>query len=171
MKTLLFSLSLLLLVAGCRHQKAVTSSAPPKPENTNTQSTTIISNQGDVTISSDESTTATIEITNPPDTIVTSVVLPDTTQMIYRLKVSFISKGSGIDRETNESFEKWLDMQPKHPKYEKTHWGREGEIDYCLKLDELSTREQEIFIRDVRTQLTDKELVFVSEYSTCKGRK
>ncbi|HET6991298.1 MAG TPA: hypothetical protein VFJ43_08250, partial [Bacteroidia bacterium] len=134
--------------------------------------------QGDVTITtSDYSTSATIIINNPPDdTVVTTVAanpLPatDTTQDIYRVTVSFISKGQGIDLATEETFVKWLKEQPKHPAYDVTQWGREGEKNYCLKLTELSTREQEIFVRDLRTQLTDKELVFVSEYARCKGKK
>ncbi|HEU4716291.1 MAG TPA: hypothetical protein VFU15_00575, partial [Bacteroidia bacterium] len=58
---------------------------------------------------------------------------------------------------------------PKHPAYVKTHWGREGETNYCLKLNELSTREQEIFVRDVRTMLANNDLVFVDEWAECKG--
>jgi hypothetical protein len=55
--------------------------------------------------------------------------------------------------------------------YDKTQWGREGETSFCLKLRELSTRQQEIFVRDVRTKLADKQLVFVDEFVECKGRK
>lgn len=176
MKLFIYSAVLLSLFAACRHQKAVTSNTPPPaPEVSATPTYTMTTTQGDVQIVTDESVTATITIDNPPDdTVVTTVVAApavDSGQAIYRLTVSFISKGEGIDYKTKESFENWLKDQPKRPSYEVTHWGREGETNYCLKLNELSTREQEIFVRDVRTQLTDKPLVFVSEYAACKGTK
>ncbi|MDQ3109576.1 MAG: hypothetical protein M3R17_06740 [Bacteroidota bacterium] len=179
MKRLLYAAVLLTFFTACRHQKSVASadanaySKPPAPDATATPGSTVTTTQGDVQIQTDESTTATIVVYNPPDSVVTTVVAPaaDTAQNIYRLTISFISKGEGIDYKTQESFEKWLKEQPKHPAYEVTHWGREGETNYCLKLNELSTREQEIFVRDVRTQLTDKSLVFVSEYAMCKGTK
>jgi len=183
MKPFLYSAAIILAFTACRHQKAVTASTPPAApaQITQTQPTqtsyTTVTSQGDVQIATDESTTATIEVTNPPDSVVTTVVAPnpqaivDTTQIIYRLTISFISKGSGIDYKTEEDFEKWLQEQPKHPAYEKTHWGREGETNFCLKLEELSTREQEIFVKDVRTKLADKDLVLIAEYAPCKGHK
>jgi hypothetical protein len=182
MKLFIYSALLLSLFTACRHQKAVTSAnTPPAPDvaAAPAPSYTMTTTQGDVQIQTDESTTATIIVHNPPDdtTVTTTVVVEDpapagdTVQELYRVTISFISKGEGIDLKTQESFENWLKEQPKHPAYEVTHWGREGETNYCLKLHELSTREQEIFVRDVRTQLTDKELVFVSEYAKCKGSK
>ncbi len=182
MKLFLYTALLLTLFAACRHQKSAATtdataySKPPAPDATTPETTpsyTMTSTQGDVTIQTDESTTATIIVYNPPDSVVTTVVAPvaDSANTIYRLTISFISKGEGIDYKTQESFENWLKAQPKHPAYEVTHWGREGETNYCLKLNELSTREQEIFVRDVRTQLTDKELVFIAENAVCKGTK
>jgi hypothetical protein len=177
MKLFIYSAVLLSLFAACRHQKATTSTtatATTSPAPAATPSYTMTTTQGDVQIQTDESVTATITIDNPPeDSVVTTVVAPavDTGKTVYRLTISFISKGEGIDYKTQESFENWLKEQPKRPSYEVTHWGREGETNYCLKLNELSTREQGIFVRDVRTQLTDKPLVFVSEYAACKGTK
>ncbi|CAN5234411.1 hypothetical protein BH09BAC5_BH09BAC5_19150 [soil metagenome] len=169
MKTLLATFGIVFLMTSCHHQKAVTS-ANSAPAN-GMENTTITTTQGDVQIATDPSTTATIIIDNPVDSAVTTVVAENQEEEIYRLTVSFISKGEGIDEKTLESFENWLKMQPKQPVFEITHWGREGETNYCLKLNELSTREQEIFVKDVRTQLTDKELVFVTEYAKCKGSK
>ena len=171
MKLFIYSVVLLSLFTACRRQKSVASAEAPAAT---TQTQTMTSTQGDVQIKTDESVTATIVVYNPPDdSVVTTVVAPqvDTGQAVYRLTISFISRGEGIDYKTKENFEKWLKEQPKHPAFEVTHWGREGETNFCLKLNELSTREQEIFVRDVRTQLTDKPLVIVSEYAACKGTK
>lgn len=180
MKPFIYLTSLVLLFSACRHQKSVTGANASNYSQQQKDTTVVVNatqthSQGDVVITtSDYSTSATIIINNPPDTEVTTTVVAataDTMQDYYRLTVSFISKGQGIDLAAEEAFVKWLKEQPKHPAYEVTSWGREGEKNYCLKLTELSTREQEIFVRDVRTQLTDKELVFVSEYAKCKGKK
>ncbi len=179
MKTLFYLASILILLSACHHQKSVAAS---NAYGNNTQATpasyTQITTQGEVQIKTDESTTATITVYNPPDSVNTTTVVANNTTVVndtnknnYRLSISFISIGAGIDWQTQESFVKWLDAQPSHPKYDEYQWGREGEKDYCLKLTELSTREQEIFVRDVRTQLTDKPLVIVSEYAECKGKK
>ncbi len=85
---------------------------------------------------------------------------------IVRLKVSFISKGEGIDYQTKEEFEKWLGMREKFV-YEMRTWGREGEFTYCFRMTNVSTREQDIFVKDVRTFLTDKPLVVIEEMVKC----
>jgi hypothetical protein len=87
-----------------------------------------------------------------------------------RLVVSFISKGEGIDYKTKDEFEKWLGMRG-NVTWETTSWGREGEVNFCFRLSNMQTREQDIFVRDVRTFFTDKELVLVSEWAPCDRRK
>jgi hypothetical protein len=142
--------------ASCKNKKAAASGTAPVEQTTSTPTTT---------------TTAPDAIppveTAPNQT--EPAPLPAGTLPTYRVTISFISKGEGIDIKSQETLENWLKNQPKTPKYEKTHWGREGETNYCLKLDELSTREQEIFVRDLRTLLTDKPLILISEYAECKG--
>ena len=86
---------------------------------------------------------------------------------VTRLVVSFISKGEGIDDKTKDEFEKWLAMRERFT-YSVTPWGREGEVEYCFRMTNISVREQEIFVKEVRGFLVDKELVLVSEYSKCK---
>ena len=183
MKLLFYPIAIIFLFASCHHQKTIAKADANSSKQTtstgnqkqdSTSSFNIVHSEGNVQIATDQSTTATIEIYNPPDSIVTitsTAPTHDSTQMIYRVTISFISKGEGIDYKTEQSFENWLKQQPKHPAYETTHWGREGETNFCLKLDELSTREQDQFVKDVRTQLADKQLVFVSEHAVCKGVK
>jgi hypothetical protein len=89
----------------------------------------------------------------------------------YRFMVSFISKGEGIDEKTRETFEKWLQEQQRPLKWETFAWGREGEVDFCLKLDELSTRDQEKFIEQARIFLANKDLVIISENAPCLHKR
>lgn len=95
---------------------------------------------------------------------------PDTTNNTARLVVSFTSKGEGIDYKTKEEFENWLKMRG-NVTWETKNYGREGETNFCFFLTNMDARQQEIFVRDVRTQLTGKETVFVEEYAPCDKRK
>jgi hypothetical protein len=49
-------------------------------------------------------------------------------------------------------------------------WGREGEIDYCLKLSELNNQQQVKFIADTKEVLKKSKLVRYYENTTC-GRQ
>lgn len=80
-----------------------------------------------------------------------------------RLVVSFYSIGAGIDLGTHAAFEKFLGAYPKKISYELTHWGREGEMDYCLKLDGLSASEQDEFVKKAKELLVKSKLVHIHE--------
>lgn len=101
-------------------------------------------------------------------TNVTETTTADTN--VVRLVVSFISKGEGIDIKTQTAFEQWLTNRG-NVTWETAHWGREGETNYCFRLTNMSGRDQEIFVRDVRTFMTDKELVLVNEWAPCDKRR
>ena len=180
MKPLLYVPALALFVfTACRHQQATTqtdasayTTQSGQSTGTSTSTSTTVTETGTGTTNNTNTTTVTASGT---DTVTTTVVVnnppADTTEELYRISISFISRGEGIDYKTQETFENWLKEHPKHPAYVVTNWGREGETNYCLKLNELSTREQEIFVRDVRTMLADNKLVIVDEHVPCKGRR
>lgn len=94
---------------------------------------------------------------------------------IYRFTISFYSKGGGTDRLARGEFEIYLENFNKknHKKlhYETTNWGREGEVDYCFKLEELRKKEQQKFIDDCKELLKESELVRFEEFSTCRSNK
>jgi len=87
-----------------------------------------------------------------------------------RLVVSFISEGEGIDHTLKADFDKWL-TKNQNVTWETTPWGREGEVDYCFRLSNMQTGEQEVFVQEVRAFLKDKKLVLVSEWTPCDQRK
>ena len=91
----------------------------------------------------------------------------------YRLVISFISKGSGIDGKTGEKIENFIKNNPKKPAYEVCRMGREGEYSYLMNLKELSKHEQKKFVKELEELITDKEMVHVSENklfeSPCRG--
>lgn len=166
-------------VLACRNKKSVSSDVPSNNA-AQSVSTAAGSNgtvSATVTITETLSTTSSSSSGNTTtDTVNVQTEVPDlgvpveSDTNVVRLVVSFISKGAGIDYETLKSFENWLAERPRFV-YTKSHWGREGEVNLCFRMSNLSTREQEIFVRDVRTQLTDKDLVIVSEWADCDKRR
>jgi hypothetical protein len=101
-----------------------------------------------------------------------NTVLPDS---IYRFTVSFISIGSGTDRTARQQFSQFIETFSKENNVkintEMTNWGREGEIDYCLKLSELNNKQQEKFIADTKELLKKSELVRYYENSICRRKR
>lgn len=90
----------------------------------------------------------------------------------YRLVLSFISKGAGLDNPTHDKVIAYAQNHPKKPAFETHRWGREGEVDYCFKLTELTADEQKTFVKDIEKMIPDKTMVLVQENHTYvkKGR-
>jgi hypothetical protein len=93
----------------------------------------------------------------------------------YRFVVSFISIGQGIDSKLNEDFIKLLtDSENKTKKKinaENYQKGREGEIQYCMKLKNFNEKEQENFIKEVKALFGGSTMVILNENCTCTNKK
>lgn len=81
----------------------------------------------------------------------------------YKLVISFISKGAGIDRQSAQKIDSLIQNFPKKPAYEICHMGREGETSYLFMLKELKKHEQKKFIKEVKEQILNKDMVLVEE--------
>lgn len=86
-----------------------------------------------------------------------------------RFIVSFISKGSSIDYEAKTSFIGYVESN--NIDFDAVSWGREGEIDYCLNLDELEPDKQTSIIEDIKQLLSSSDLVRYKEKSKCREMK
>lgn len=81
--------------------------------------------------------------------------------------VSFISLGAGIDYDTAQKFEEFLSTEYPDLSYEANPAGREGEIDYCFDLSDLSDEEQAAFREESNQILQKSKLVQISEPENC----
>ncbi|MBK8367129.1 MAG: hypothetical protein IPL10_06845 [Bacteroidetes bacterium] len=91
--------------------------------------------------------------------------------IVYRLLVSFISKGAGPDSEKRTAFLAYVDAHPSKPAYKTVNWGREGEIDYCFNLSELSSKKDMIaFIESVRKIAAGSDRIIVNENAECQHK-
>ena len=92
-----------------------------------------------------------------------------------RLVIVFYSIGEGSEFPIFNAFEDSIGSYSqkigKTIDYMKTSWGREGETDFCLKLNELSQTEQEDFISKTRLQLKIAKWVHIYENYPCPPRR
>jgi hypothetical protein len=97
----------------------------------------------------------------------------DTTEK-YRLVVMFYSIGEGTEYQFIKAFEdsigSFSHKSGKKINYSKKAWGREGETDFCLKLNELAEAEKEDFIQMTRDLFKKAKWVNVYENYTCIPR-
>lgn len=102
-----------------------------------------------------------------------AVTVADTNS--YRFTVSFYSKGGGIDYKMKEKYLNFIkEFQQKKSLvliYEITTWGKEGETDFCFKLLELTSPEQEQFVVDSKIFLKESSLVIIEEKGICRNKK
>lgn len=59
----------------------------------------------------------------------------------------------------------WLVSQ--NVQYSISPWGREGEMNYCFPLRNTSASDQQAFIRDVKSVVTNRDLVYFYENVPC----
>ncbi len=93
-------------------------------------------------------------------------------EVTYRLIVSFISKGAGIDQTAKDKVKAHAESHPKKPAFEVQSWGREGETDFLFSLKELTADEQALFVNEVKGLVSRTDMVFIKENSTAvkKGK-
>jgi hypothetical protein len=75
-------------------------------------------------------------------------------------KVSFGSKGGGIDAKKYDEIKKLI--EDKKVKYSEKTMGREGEREICLPLTELKGSDKSAFIEQLKKSASGGELVSVS---------
>ncbi|HNQ61585.1 MAG TPA: hypothetical protein PKJ62_04270 [Bacteroidia bacterium] len=92
-----------------------------------------------------------------------------------RLVLTFFSPASGVDIKSVNRFEEFIGEYAGeigiNIDYEKTHWGREGETDFCLELSELDAKQQADFVSKTKILMEKAEHLNIYENSPCKHRR
>ena len=100
--------------------------------------------------------------------------LPEKDQdtLFYSLVVSFFSRGEGSDFKVIGEFENYLsEMKNKEGDqfiFEAFPWGREGEMDYCIRLDALSEHEKNLFFKEAERIASSSKLVHLRRNAECR---
>lgn len=109
------------------------------------------------------------ETTIPAVEKVTVPTLPDS------LVVSFYSRGEGAPFKVIKEFDSYLSDYVNQASlkdlYDRIPWGREGEIDYCLRLSQLPNNKKLALINRIREITSKTELVHVTDNGTCRMRE
>lgn len=100
---------------------------------------------------------------------------PDSFPAQSRLVLTFFSIASGVDFKSLTRFEEFIGEYAAeigiNIDYEKTHWGREGETDFCLELGELDPKQQADFVSRTRKLMETAEHLSIYENAPCKHRR
>ncbi|AKU96396.1 hypothetical protein AKJ09_03060 [Labilithrix luteola] len=119
----------------------------------------------------DVSSTADAGAAPSSESVATPNAKPDGGAATYRLVVSFISLGAGVDSkakdQVNEVINKWRIAKSVDLKTERVRWGKEGESDVCSGLDELSDADRSKFIGEVRAAVGKNDRVVITENASC----
>lgn len=97
-----------------------------------------------------------------------------TSDTLYRFQVSFISIGSGTDRNAKQKFNDFIgefnNANQVNIVPEIVNWGREGEVDYCFKLLGIDSSMQIKFISESNLIFIGNTLVKCFENMPCKHK-
>jgi hypothetical protein len=93
----------------------------------------------------------------------------------YRFIVSFYSKGNGTDSKLIDKYTKFIKEFELNKgltlSNEIIYWGKEGETDFCFKLENLNQNVQNEFITQSKALLKESDLVFISENTINKHKQ
>jgi hypothetical protein len=135
-----------------------------KPESSSENSNQAAENAQPATTANSTATPSTTQqnaMLNPIDMQMTKETIP------CRINISLISIGEGTDRKAREIVDgivnKWETKLAKKLEIESIPWGREGEVDFCLLLNELSTADQVIFCKEMNDAFKSHSLVQITE--------
>ena len=88
----------------------------------------------------------------------------------YRFIVSFFSPGNGIDHKMKREYEGFISSYKKQITYEQARWGKEGEVDFCFELKELSENEQKEFVKKSKELLSKSSRIHIYENAPCRHK-
>lgn len=94
-------------------------------------------------------------------------------QTVYHLVVSFYSIGAGINAPAHTALKNLITEFTEERKLpvhvEKKPWGREGEVDYCIDLKDLTQKDRQEFINKAKQYLGSEKWVRIKENTACRS--
>lgn len=85
----------------------------------------------------------------------------------YDFVISFISLGAGIDMSSYKLLNVYLESLGDQVTYEQVPWGMEGEIDYCINLNEINDIDREDITNKLHEMLHGSKLVIIKMNAEC----
>ncbi|MGE0128101.1 MAG: hypothetical protein AB7U82_08475 [Blastocatellales bacterium] len=92
-----------------------------------------------------------------------------------RLIISFHSRASGIDGRAKREIDKFISSYGKEKGVqlakEVVRWGKEGELDYCFKLSEISEEDQKNFVSRIEVLVRNSDRTRMQENAPCRNKR
>lgn len=155
-ESFLISMMMLFFSCRCHHEMAVNSQTSSISQTENSVNGSITALQKDTLIQTESK-------------------VADSVPSVCRVLVSAISIGTGIDPQAKTLLDKfvqeYMDATSKRILYTATHWGREGEMDFCFTLKNLSVEEQQNFVVGLNEVFKNHNLIHVEENKLNRFRK
>lgn len=85
--------------------------------------------------------------------------------------LSFFSPGNGIDKAMLDQVVEFLKTNYPTVTYSRVRWGREGEVDLCFDLSEMTVDSKEKFKADLGEMVSTSNRVRVKENEACRTPK
>ncbi|MBT8195756.1 MAG: hypothetical protein KJO64_04980 [Bacteroidia bacterium] len=169
MKTLLSILIMAAFIFGMNACKSSKETAE-KAENEKVEATpgkgSVYREEGGIKTRTEEAATEGVTI---EDTITNEANKLNQDEKVYRIIVSFISWGAGVDPDARKKMDNCIAENQENTEievaFEDMPWGREGEVDFCFTLSELGEEEQENFVASMKKAFEGNELVQIYENS------
>lgn len=93
----------------------------------------------------------------------------------YHLVLSFYSIGSGADWDVIAEYDKFLELDKaastQQAKVDRVTWGREGEVDFCIDLSNLSENRKKTFIAQSIEIANKAKYVHIKENAPCRNKR
>ena len=154
------------IIFSCKEPKQSTSAPSPAPQ---TKSKSAATSTAPVSISIAGSVDESVE----PDAAGVTKLTNTNTTPVMAFIVSFYSIGAGIDRGQPEKLIAYVEAYGNKintkVEYVETHWGREGETDYCFPLAGLSESAISDFKNGAKEALKSAEHVHFLENQACRS--
>jgi hypothetical protein len=93
---------------------------------------------------------------------------------LYSMVITFFSIGTGVDGKTKKIFDEWVvnfeQRTGKKILIENYPWGREGEVDVCISLENFEKGQKKEFISEVKKIVSSSKLIRTEENVVCKRK-
>ncbi|MFN5209899.1 MAG: hypothetical protein ACK5D8_10500 [Bacteroidota bacterium] len=105
----------------------------------------------------------------------TSLAAPIKMENTYDAVISFFSIGQGVDYLKKQAFDKLLkDFEEKEKvslTTESYPWGREGEVDVCIRFTGLSKKQQSALIAQIEHLIRESSLIRMGSNVSCEHKR
>jgi hypothetical protein len=109
------------------------------------------------------------------ETMNTNENINENVDKAYHLVLSFYSIGSGADWDIIAEYDRFIEIDKasstQKANIDRVTWGREGEVDFCIDLSNLTNIDKETFIKQSKEIAQKAKYVHINENAPCRNKR